>query len=159
MPILDKKGRLFGKVNILDATIAVLLILAVVLYLGLLRRTVSMKEAFDRALVDMQVTMRVPAEMYGMIKSGDKSVNDYLGFHAIITRVEKLAGENPTEQELNLHPGPNLNLWLRMKVYLEGDQIIYENRPIKMGSELPFTGERYDFTGRVIRIRKVGQVK
>ena len=155
MSILDKRGRLFGKVNIFDGTIVLLLILALVLYLGLIKRTASMRDAFDRELVDLQVSVRVPVEMYNMIKEGDTSVNGYIGFYAAIAKVEKLAGENLTEQKMLVFSGPNLNLWIKVKVYVENDLMIYENRTLTLGSLFPFHGKKYNFTGTIIRIQKM----
>lgn len=155
MSILDKRGRLFGKVNIFDGTIVLLLILALVLYLGLIKRTASMRDAFNRELMEVQLYVRVPIGIYNAIQEGDTSINSYLGFYAGIKKVERLSGENPTQQELMMSYGPNLIVWIKVKVYVENDLMIYENRTLTLGSLFPFHGKKYNFTGTIIRIQKM----
>ena len=72
MKIFDEKARLFGKINIIDASIIFLTLVLIVVYAALVRRTIDMKDAFKRhtAIIKMDIK-GCPRGIYKLVKEGD----------------------------------------------------------------------------------------
>ena len=74
MKIIDRQGRLFGKVNILDLTIITLSAFIAITFIALVHKTTSADKVFKREPVVIKIRPRnLPEGLFDMIEIGDKS--------------------------------------------------------------------------------------
>jgi len=154
MQILDKKGRFFGKVNIIDATILLLLVTILVAWAGLIKKTSSIDHAYKRQIVIVELEARdVPVQLYGLIKKGDKSVGNDLGYHGVIEKSEKteIRKRNFGSKAKGY---VDVRLYLRLMVYIEKGIVLYNNTKLKPGVTATFSTPKYAISGKVITIEK-----
>jgi len=152
MRILDKKGRLFGKINIIDAVIIILLIFIACVYAGLIKKTISIEGAYKRELVVVEIVVRnLPDEIYKLIKVGDKGERPNLGYPSTIEKIEKIE-----TRKIELHNKTiervELLLLIKIKVFIENGSMIYQYQEVIPGNNVTFQTKDYQVTGFIRRI-------
>ena len=163
MSIIDDKGRVFGKVNIIDFIFIVLLISALpVFYYG--SRLAASKKPVEVKKVKVEVKIRfsrVVPELISVIKEGDadkdprgsvvgvlKKVDDsrQAGFVGLGKNDEVVVAPDPTALEITA----TFDLTCSYK-----DGVLdYRGYQIKIGNNVVFSTDLYSMQGLVVGIKK-----
>lgn len=153
MRFIDEKGRIFGKVNIIDAAILVLLITILVTWAGLIKKTTSVKDFFEHEIVIAKCEWTYSVEIYKLMKKGDKSINSNLGFYGSIEKIEEIP-DGVEEFKNKMRERVAARIWFRIKVYVDNDLMLYESGAIKPGNTLFFITEKYTIPAKIISITR-----
>jgi hypothetical protein len=179
MKLIDSKGRLFGKVNILDlGAIAVIILVLIGIFVvpgptgsvaqvgnstpdtievNLLVRGLSIKNApeFIKSLKDTNVSIIVRNEKAGALTI--KSVEELPNY--------ALANQPDGTVKAVLDPRPivvystDMILTMDGKGQMTNDGAILANQKVKIGSVLELDGSNYNFRGSVIDVQKLDSNK
>lgn len=164
MKIIDEKGRIFGKINVIDfIVILFLLFLTPTIYFGqkmLSGKKLQKKEAAVR--VDVKF-LNVLVELANVMKEGDVKKDSAGNVVGTLTKIA--SKESPTFFSLNVKDNqfviaPNIysqsrdivaELDLKCK---EQDRALYfDTYVIKIGSPILFSTDLYDIQGTIISIK------
>ena len=175
MKLIDAKGRLFGKVNILDlGAIAVIILVLIGIFVvpgptgsiaqvgssasdeiqvGLLVRGLSVKNVpeFLNSLQDSTANIIVRNEPAGSLQI--KSVEELPNYVA--------ANQPDGTVKALLDPRPIVAYTTDMILDMEGkgqmtnDGVILANQKVKIGTSLELDGANYNFRGSVIDVQKI----
>jgi len=155
MRILDGKGRIFGKVNLLDAVIVGFVVFAGSFVLinmacgGKLSKKIS--DIPDFEYVVMKVILPEGSNwMAKHIKVGDiVQGSSFRGLTATVLNVEEVDGF-----------GRGKRLMVEVKSFVAKDRqgvLSYGKQPLRIGEEIPFYTPKYIFYGQVTDIRATGE--
>ncbi len=182
MNIIDEKGRLFGRINVIDFVVIVfLLALVPIVYLGYNIAAAKSKKDVAQISVNIQVKFadQMP-ELVGHIKSGDYE-KDVLGrkigeiisysvapqesvYRQKTARASK-AGEpvqttEGSDQIITTIPISNskdhILATLKIVCYAKNGVLYYGEQPVKIGRDFIFSTDLYMVTGLVTDIRRNG---
>lgn len=151
MPILDSKGRLFGRVNIIDLAALVLILVVLVVAVGARFRggtlTQNMRFLQRDAPVVVTLVLRDDASfMADQVRVGDAR-RDAEGVRAQAARVLPAPG----------HGGPaRVEIWLRSSVSSEGRRMYGAHR-LQVGHPFRVELEEYQLHGYVESIEEAGE--
>ncbi len=167
MAILDSKGRLFGKVSILDAG-AALVILMVVAGIFLLPGKTSSYAQGSPIEVDVIVRGLNAVDPNSIFKSGDKisviirnepSGDVYLKKLDFLPRSLAVPQPDGTVKALP-DPRPEMRFSNDMLMTLSGNAkvaedggVVFGNKKVKIGTSLELEGPQYNFNSSVVAIR------
>lgn len=164
MRVLDKEGRLFGKVNVVDFSIIVLLILIipffVSIYIILDKNPVMVPYKWIKIKA---VTFTIP-EIADMLKPGDISLDQYGKPDAKILHIVKK--DVPTQEKYNAIFTGEVNksyqfmetvfleLELRCTKSAEGEPWYFRRNPlfVSVDCRFPFITSRYEINFYVLQI-------
>jgi len=152
MKIIDRQGRLFGKVNILDLTIITLSAFIAITFIALVHKTTSADKVFKREPVVIKIRPRnLPEGLFDMIEIGDKSKNSDVGFYSEI--IKKVEVGRKTEERYGDQQVIDVVLWIGLDAYVQEDGTIqFENTDIKPGSRFIFNSKNYRVEGKIIKV-------
>ena len=173
MAILDSKGRLFGKINLLDLGAALVILLVIFVMLSTILSSFGLAQVGEKIVpieVDLVVrglNVRDPEQLFnnGLKKGGKTNViirNQPHGEIAIksiqqLPRTVNVFQPDGTVKEL---PDPKTNNFSTdMLMTLEGKAQITDNGPVlgnskvKIGMPFELEGFNYNFNATVIDIR------
>ena len=156
MKIIDERGRLFGKINVIDFLIVLFLFcLMPMFYFGykiLTKKPEVVKERFIEIERNCQL-VEVKPEILALISVGDKEL-DWDG--EIIGEIISLGESEPYEYEFDIGEGEKiveeatdlrqLKAKLKLKAEVEQDKLYYKDKMIKIGSPLEFKTIKYSIT-------------
>ena len=167
MAILDSKGRLFGKVSILDAG-AALIILMVAVGIFLLPGKTSSYAQGSPIEVDVIVRGLNAIDPKNVLKPGDKInviIRNEPSGQVDLTKLEflprSLAIPQPDGSVKALpDPRPEMRFSNDMLMTLNGNAkvaddggIVFGNKKVKIGTSLELEGPQYTFNSSVVAIR------
>ena len=173
MPILDSKGRLFGKINLLDLG-AALVILMVVIGIFIFPGTSGSVAQVGQKIVPVEVDLvvrglnvRDPQQLFkqGFTKGGKTNViirNQPYGEIAIksIQQIERTIPVSQPDGSVKELPDPrSYNFSRDFLLTLEGKANVTDNGPVlgnskvKIGMPFELEGFNYNFNASVIDIR------
>ena len=167
MAILDSKGRLFGKVSILDAG-AALIILMVVAGIFLLPGKTSSYAQGSPIEVDVIVRGLNAVDPKSVLKSGDKIsviIRNEPSGDVYLTKLDflprSLAVPQPDGSVKALpDPRPEMRFSNDMLMTLSGNAkvaedggVVFGNKKVKIGTSLELEGPQYNFNSSVVAIR------
>jgi len=154
MKFIDKHGKIFGKINIIDATIVLLLVFIVTVYAGLIKKTVSVKDTFKRETVIIKLEIKeLPEEIYGLVKVGDRNVNTNLGFYGVLEKIRKI-GSKKRKIGKKTEESVDFMVWIKVRAYHENGLMVYQSREIKPGTWFSFPTRKYSIAGNTLEIIK-----
>ena len=163
MKIIDEKGRLFGKINVIDFLVIIFLLsLTPMFYFGykIFNKNPSVSptppvivEAVPKKIVDTELAFvftKLDSKTLEMISTGDKEVD---GNGEIIGVIISLGKPRPLVYEIDLGNGQKLRqedllikeipAMLKLKVDLRDNVIYYKDKPIKANSSIDFKCDKY----------------
>ena len=172
MTILDAKGRLFGKVSLLDVG-AALIILMVVVGVFFFPGTGGVAQVGGNTKpveVDVMVrglTASNPDELFETLKSSETTniiIRNQPYGQVNIKDVKRLPRSQAVPQpdgtvEAFPDPRPELNYTIDMLITLTDDALITDNGPVfgnskvKIGTQIEIEGELYDFFTSTVGVR------
>lgn len=159
MKIIDEKGRLFGKINIIDFFVIVfLLCLMPMFYFGyrILAKKPPIEMPEEKEFVELEIDCRfikLEPEILKFISVGDKeldengeTIGEIIGLGEVKPYTyEFIIGE---EKEIIKKASDlkQLPARLKLRVVVKENRIYYKGREIKIGSPLEFKTEKYTLT-------------
>lgn len=171
MRIFDEKGRLFGKINVIDfLAILFLLCLVPMFYFGFKVFTkkpiVVTPEPEKEAILKVSYRDLLPV-LAEAIKTGDEQVEISEGMdesEKVVAKIEKIIANEPAEYITLKQDGTtwgfakhpkNRDLVLAIKVLCmqKGDDLFFsKNEPLKIGLGFTFSTGLYSISGTIIGI-------
>lgn len=163
MKMIDEKGRVFGKINIIDFIFVVLLLSVIpVFYYG--NKLTAMKKPpekrYEKIIAEIKFLKVIP-ELASVVKEGDvdkdpggnaagvlkKIVSSRNSrFTAMGNNEQVVVTEDPTMRDIQASFDLNC-------VNNNGD-LDFEGYPVKIGSNIVFTTDLYSMQGIVVKIEK-----
>ena len=158
MKIIDDRGKLFGKINVIDfASILFLLSLVPMFYFGYKiltdkPRVITRGKVFIETEIDCQL-IKIKPELVNIISIGDKELNENgetigeivsLGksmlykYEFDIGQNQKIIKEDPILKQIEAR--------LRLKVEVKKEKPFYKDREIRIGSPLEFKANNFAIT-------------
>jgi hypothetical protein len=173
MAILDSKGRLFGKVSLLDIAAALVILMVLVgifLFPGTGGSVAQVGGTTKPVEVDVMVrglTVSDPEGLYQTLKSSATTniiIRNQPYGQVEIKDVQKLPRSQAVPQPDGTvkslpDPRPELNYTIDMLITLIGDALITDNGPVfgnskvKVGTPIELEGELYNFNTSTVGIR------
>ncbi len=173
MAILDSKGRLFGKINLLDFGAAIVILMVVVgilLFPGINGSVAQIGVKTQPVEVDLVVrglNVRDPQQLYsnGFTKGGKTNIiirnqpHGQIAIKSITPLTRTLAVPQPDGSVKELADPRSNSFSTDMLLTLEGTAQITETGPVlgntklKIGTPLELEGFNYDFNATVIDVR------
>jgi len=151
MKIIDRKGRLFGSINIIDLSVLIFLVLLIPMASYWFKLSKNPKEVTEKKAGYCRVEARfdnIPHEVAQSIREGDyeKNRNGVVCREVMaVVRDEKTASANPN----------NRDVVLLMKVlYFKFDDGYMMNGGVELlvGSQIYFRTERYVLKGVITKV-------
>ena len=148
---MGEKGMVFGRINIIDATIVILLLSITVIWGGLIRKTVSLDEEYNREIVTVKARLKnLPLTTYKLIKEGDRAIDAEFGFYSFVDKIERV-GSIREKMRSDRVPGGGPNVykeldaivWLKVKAYIGNDLVLYKFTPLAPGVAFSFRTSKY----------------
>ena len=173
MAILDTKGRLFGKISLLDigaALIILMVIVGVFFFPGTGGSVAQVGGTTKPVEVDVMVrglTASNPEELYQTLKSSETTniiIRNQPYGQVKIQDVKKLPRSQAVPQpdgsiKAFPDPRPELNYTIDMLITLVDDALITDNGPVfgnskvKIGTQIEIEGELYNFYTSTVGVR------
>jgi predicted protein tyrosine phosphatase len=157
MAVIDEKGRLFGKINIIDFLVIVfLLCLVPMFYFGYkVSTTKPVIVSPERELIEIKANCRLiklKPEVLKLISVGDKELDEN---GQVIGEIISLGESVPYSYEFNIGRGQKIikqdpilkqmEARLKLKAEVKQDNLYYKDKPIKIDSPLEFVTNKYSF--------------
>lgn len=147
MKIIDEKGRLFGKINLIDFLVLMFLFcLMPMAYFGYRFLTTSPVEPGKKELIELELDcklIKLTTQDLNNISVGEKELD---GNGQVMAEIIALGESEPFSYELDLGAGPTtikedtilkqVPTRLKLKVELKEDKPHYQNQPLQL--DLPF---------------------
>lgn len=173
MTILDAKGRLFGKVSLLDvgAALIILMVIVGVFFFPGTGGSVAQVGGTTRPVeVDVMVrglTVSDPEGLFQSLKESEKTniiIRNQPYGQVSIKNIQKLPRSQAVPQpdgsiKAFPDPRPELNYTIDMLITLIDDAVITENGPVfgnskvKIGTQIEIEGELYNFNTSTVGVR------
>ncbi|HEY9761732.1 MAG TPA: DUF4330 domain-containing protein [Trichocoleus sp.] len=173
MKLLDSKGRLFGKVSLLDigAGLIILMVLVGVFFYPGTSGSVAQVGAVSKPIeVDVMVrglTVADPKSFYDIFKNSETTKviirnqpYGQVGIKDVKLLPRSVAVPQPDGTVKAFpDPRPELNYTMDMLVTLTGDALVTEDGPVfgnskvKVGTQIELEGELYDFYTSTVGVR------
>lgn len=175
MKVIDEKGRLFGKINIIDF----LVILFLVSFLPMLYFAVKLYkkppvlkiENEEKEFIEIDVScslIKIKPGLLQLIAIGDKEVNSK---GEIIGEIIQIREAKPYKYEFTIGSGQvitkdsadltELPVTLKLKLEVRGNNVYYKDKQLSIESPLLFKTEKYALTAviPVIKLREESKEK
>jgi len=144
MKFIDKNGRIFAKINIIDGTIIILLLTVAVTWAALIKKTVSMEDAYRREIAIVKARVNnLPVQVFELIKKGDKEIDADYGFYSVIEKAEKIRNQKVSLSDGTTGEETDIVIWIKAKVYADEDIMLYRYGKLKPGKAFSFHSEKY----------------
>lgn len=159
MKVIDEKGRLFGKINVIDfLAILFLLSLTPMFYFGYKiftpkKRPQAPVASVPKTICETEMAFiltRLDSKTVELISVGDKEVDTNA---EIIGEITSLYKPRPFIHEIDVGNGQKLAqedhilkeipATLRLKVELKDNVMYYKNKPIQVNSAIDFKSDKY----------------
>ncbi|MBI2369612.1 MAG: DUF4330 family protein [Deltaproteobacteria bacterium] len=163
--IIDERGRLFGRVSLVDLLVGLVLVVAVVMAV----RAYRLVPAGRPPTTWIAVTVFAPDVL--------KEVEQMMTSHReernldgeVIARVERIVQREPTRKlELGkdgsvraVEDNRSHNLLFRLGILAqrEADGLFYKSRKVKAGIEIIFEPAEYSVTGKIVAVERPGSAR
>ena len=172
MTILDTKGRLFGKVSLLDVAAAMIILMVIVGIFFFPGAGSVAQVGGDTKPVEVDVMVRGltvsnPDELFATLQSSETTniiIRNQPYGQVNIKDVKRLPRSQAVPQpdgtvEAFPDPRPELNYTIDMLITLTDDALMTDNGPVfgnskvKIGTQIEIEGELYDFFTSTVGVR------
>jgi len=168
MKIIDEKGRLFGKINIIDIIVVVFLLsLVPMVYYGY--RIVTAEKIIpdqEHATVEVRFLVIV-SEIAHAMEPGDVEKSNLCNEKGEIEKIISIKPVNPLILESLMSDPENSKSISNLRVPLtdvtvklnllctrRSETLYYDNRPLKVGMPFIFSTDLYDASGVIVGIEE-----
>lgn len=168
MKIIDEKGRLFGKINVIDFIVVVFILSFIpIVYYGY--RIINVKpKAFDKKCVSTKIKcIGLISEVAQIMKEGDIGVSSTLEEKGVLEEIINIedtdvlylqnANLNMTTANIQyMRAFPRKDVTARIKfLCTEKNNILYYNdKAIKVGNSIIFSTKLYDAQGIILDVTR-----
>lgn len=156
---MDEKGRLFGRINIVDFTIILSILLVIpILYLGYKFSARDLDANVSPVSIQARFSDIMP-ELLSVIKPGDVEM-DHSGkvtgrmtyvFEAIPSEVVVLRGDNQLAMKIS-DTKKSVSVKIDIMCKKKGGLFYYKEQPVKIGEEIVFSTNLYTLKGVIIGV-------
>lgn len=166
MKIMDEKGRLFGKINIVDLIVVVFMLSFMSMAYYGYRIMTSEKIIPDKEHSIVEVSFQaIISEVAQAMKEGDIGGNKALGERGVLEKIVSikpasflilpyLEGESGNAK-MTSHPFmKDVTVKLNLLCTKKDELLYYSDEPVKIGSPVIFSTNLYDATGVIMSIEK-----
>lgn len=164
MKIIDEKGRIFGKVNIIDFLVIVFLFcLMPMLYFGYKIMVIDAnapKKEFIEIETDCQF-IKIKPEVLKLISVGDKELDEN---EQVIGEIISLGQSAPYKYEFDMGKGQKIikedsilkqiEAKVKLKTEVKQNQLYYKDKVIEIGLPLEFKTNKYDLMAVFLKEEK-----
>ena len=160
MSIIDKNGRLFGKINIIDLFVILIVLFVIPMFIfGYKAMTVRAEKQKTWVDVSMKVSRVVP-ELVEVIKPEDFEIGDSGRKIGVLVKIDKmipsatlvLANDSTHFTLINDPITKDVMITLRLLCKNESGFFYYKNLPVKVGGAIIFSTGEYDITGTILKV-------
>lgn len=165
MSIIDRKGRLFGKINVIDFLVILLLVCILpVFYFGYKITNRPAVNIPERKTVEIKTKCRIieiPQEIAKSILVNDKELDET---GQVIGEIIFLGQVKPYTYEFGIGNGEKIiktdeqlkqiEADLNLKAEIKGDQIYYKNKLIRIDLPLEFKTNKYELIFVPVTVKK-----
>ena len=160
MKLIDEKGRLFGKINIIDFMVVLFLLCFITtLYMGY--KILTSHRLKEDVWVKLQVEFTaLHPDISKVIKEGDAAKDEYGKINGKIDHISEprassaglilLSGNKLATSASN---SKELVADISIKCLKKQDSLYYNGLPVKIGKELAFSTDLYFVSGMIIGMR------
>ena len=169
MKIIDNRGGLFGKINIIDFLVILFLFSLLPMFFFSWKAFKLRRAAYDEAFVEMEVYscfMKMKPELTKIISVGDKESNEE---GEVIGEIVSLGASMPYKHKYDIGKGQvltkedsilkQIDAKLKLKLRAEQERLYYKNYEIKIGSTFEFKTEKYRLTVTLFEEERGGEEK
>lgn len=169
--MIDQQGRLFGKVNLLDLVVVVVLV-AFLVGAGLARagKAGVNQQLKGEAMAEFDLFIRGGVADPGIFKEGEKTFitirnQPYAALTIRRVRVTPRTITMPAPGGVKAYPDPSepyskdVLLTLREKAQITDDAIVLGGNKVKVGVPIDIEGFKYRLRGSIVDVRLVDQPK
>ena len=168
MKIIDEKGRLFGKINIIDIIVVVFLLsLLPMVYYGY-RIITAEKIIPDQERVTVEVRFIViVSEIAHAMEPGDFEKSNLCNEEGEIVEIigrrpinpvilESFMSESKNAKSMSHLPVPLTDVTVKLNLLCtrRSETLYYDNRPLKIGMPFIFSTDLYDASGVIVGIEE-----
>ena len=168
MKILDEKGRLFGKINVIDFLVILFLFcLFPLFYFGYKVFTKNPIITEEKELIQTEINylfMKVSPEVEKIISIGDRELDES---SQVIGEITSLGRTMPYKYEFDMGGGQKIikedpvlkqiETKLTLTAEVKGEKIYYKDREIKVSSPLEFKTKKYNLLA--VPLKETGKEK
>ena len=161
--MIDEKGRIFGKLNIIDFIFVVLLLSVIpVFYYG--NRLTAMKKPavkrYEKVIAEIKF-LKIMPELASVIREGDidkDSGGDTAGVlkKIISSKNSQFVAMGNSEQVIIMEDPMTRDVQASFELNCVNDNgvLSFEGYPVKIGSDIAFTTDLYSMQGIVVKIER-----
>lgn len=169
MKIIDEKGRIFGKINIIDALVIIFfLCLTPMFYFGhkiLNKKPIPAIEQqpspeSEKKFIEIEIDcqfLRLTSETIRLISPGDKELNKK---GQVIGEIKSVSKSTPYIHQIDIGSGyiffkedallKQALVVLKIYAELKGDKVLYKGKRILMNGTINFDTSKYQVEGKVL---------
>jgi len=161
--MIDEKGRIFGKVNIIDFIFVVLLLSVIpVFYYG--NRLTAMKKPvekkYEKVIAEIKFLKIIP-ELASVLKEGDIDKDAGGNAAGVLKRI--ISSENSrfaalgNNDQVVIMEDPtvrDIQASFELNCVNDNGDLNFEGYPVKIGSNIVFTTDFYSMQGIVVKMEK-----
>lgn len=150
MDIIDKDGRLFGLVNIIDALIVLLVVAVLISGLVLVFNDTGTDTDTDTDTISVNIIVKeIPAYIAEEIEAGNMS-EDVAITEKSVSPAETVVRDSDGELHVREHPTKkSVNLQVELRVKRSSQGIQFRGKPLRVGTRIDIDDRRIKFTGIV----------
>ena len=161
MKIIDGKGRLFGKINVIDFMVIVFILSFLpIVYYGY--RIINTKpKAFDKECVSTKIKcIGLISEVAQIMKEGDMGVSSTLDEKGVLgeiiniedTDVLTLNMTTASIQYMLAFPRKDVTARIELLCTEKNGVLYYSENPVKVGNSIIFSTKLYDAQGTILDV-------
>ncbi len=160
MNIIDKNGRLFGKINIIDLSVVLILLFAIPVFMfGY--KAMTARDDMQKTWVTVKMkVLRVIPELAEVMQSEDveteysgRKIGTLVKIDSLVPSATLALANDPTRLTMVNDPvTKDVIVMLRLLCKDNLGFLYYKNFSIKIGNALTFSTNAYDITGTIIKV-------
>ncbi len=161
--MIDEKGRVFGKINIIDFIFVVLLLSVIpAFYYG--NRLTEMKKpaekTYEKVIAEIKFPKIMP-ELASVVREGDVDKDPGGGAAGVLKKIissenSRFAALGKNDQVVIMEDptAKDIQASFELNCVNDNGSLDFEGYPVKIGSNIVFTTDLYSMQGIVVKIEK-----
>jgi len=157
---IDKKGKLFGLINIIDFSVILLVIACILVgHMGYTRITRKRKQDTKKTFNIKVILQSVPIDVAKVVKVGDKERGyaEIIDIKRVDTKrfvfpYEIAKNFEDSEELLQYEIVPKMIITFRCLGFVKQGEMYLNNKVRKIGKKFTFSTLKYDIEGQIINL-------
>ena len=156
LKIIDEKGRLFGKINIIDLAMIIILITGLVLSVKFIAKQ-SEPTVYDTKYITIMFTENKPYPLLSSLKVGDKELDKQNNILAEIINISSKQMERVfvDNGDVKISPDPmvkEITIDMAVTAIEKDGKVYFKEKPLLIGILIEIETKNSYFLGEVIKI-------